>query len=346
MKLTTLCYLEKDGSYLMLHRDAKKNDANEGKWIGVGGHFEQGESPEDCLVREVEEETGYRLLGFAFRAVVTFVSDRWETEYMCLYTADQFEGTLALCKEGTLKWIPKKEVLNLNLWEGDRVFLQLLEERREFFSLKLEYEGERLKSCSLDGSPYSVPGLRTEGEEDSCPECGTQEQGDSSVVCTVQGGTDLQPEYSGKNNRAAPAKEKGIRLVTGGSCQGKLEFVLSRMGNCAAGDVESLVADGDFCTEEELYEKPVINHFHGYIRRCVSEEKDSMAVTERLTERNPDAWIITDEVGCGVVPVSAFERKWREAAGRAACRIAREAVQVYRVICGLSQCLKDETENR
>lgn len=154
MKLTTLCYLEKDGSYLMLHRDAKKQDANEGKWIGVGGHFEQGESPEDCLLREVEEETGFLLTEYAFRGIVTFVSDRWETEYMCLYTAGEWKGEPKPCNEGTLRWIPKNQVETLNLWEGDRIFLKLLKERRDFFSLKLVYEGEHLLSCRLDGEEY------------------------------------------------------------------------------------------------------------------------------------------------------------------------------------------------
>ena len=151
MKLTTLCYLEKDGAYLMLHRNTKKQDANEGKWIGVGGHFEDGESPEDCLLREVEEETGYRLTKYRFRGLVSFISDRWETEYMCLYTADSWEGEQTACAEGTLCWVPKDQVLKLNLWEGDRVFLELLNKREDFFSLKLEYEGEMLKGWTLDG---------------------------------------------------------------------------------------------------------------------------------------------------------------------------------------------------
>ena len=151
MKLTTLCYLEKDDHYLMLHRNTKKQDANEGKWIGVGGHFEDGESPEDCLLREVEEETGLRLTDYRFRGIVSFISDRWETEYMCLYTGHDWLGEMHDCTEGTLKWIPKESINELNLWEGDRVFLKLLAEEEAFFSLKLEYEGEKLKSWSLDG---------------------------------------------------------------------------------------------------------------------------------------------------------------------------------------------------
>jgi len=154
MKFTTLCYLERDEKYLMLHRNAKKNDANEGKWIGVGGHFKENESPEECLLREVEEETGLQLTKYRFRGIVTFVSDKWETEYMCLFSACDWTGSYKECDEGTLCWVPKEQVKNLSLWEGDRVFLELLDDREEFFSLKLEYEGEKLKGWILDGVRY------------------------------------------------------------------------------------------------------------------------------------------------------------------------------------------------
>lgn len=147
-KLTTLCYIEQDDCYLMLHRIRKKNDANEGKWIGVGGHFEEGESPEECLIREVYEETGLTLTSYRLRGIITFVSDEWGSEYMHLYTADGFEGSLeaamANCREGVLKWVPKREVPNLPVWEGDRIFLRLLLEKENIFSLKLEYEGDKL----------------------------------------------------------------------------------------------------------------------------------------------------------------------------------------------------------
>lgn len=152
--LTTLCYIEQDGKYLMMHRVKKEHDINEGKWIGVGGHFEAGESPEECLLREVKEETGLTLTAWRFRGIVTFTSDDHPTEYMCLYTADGFEGTLQEdCKEGVLHWIPKKEVPALKLWEGDRIFLKLLTEEVPFFSLKLSYIQDRLVECTLDGRP-------------------------------------------------------------------------------------------------------------------------------------------------------------------------------------------------
>lgn len=152
--LTTLCYIEKEDSYLMLHRISKKNDVNKEKWIGVGGHFEKDESPEDCLLREVKEETGLALTSYHFRGIVTFIlKDKGSelTEYMCLYTADDYEGTLYDCNEGVLKWVNKNEIFNLNLWEGDRIFLRLLQENHPFFSLKLVYEGNCLKEAVLNG---------------------------------------------------------------------------------------------------------------------------------------------------------------------------------------------------
>lgn len=155
--MTTLCYIERDGCYLMLHRVRKKKDVNAGKWIGVGGHFEENESPEECLVREVREETGLCLESWRFRGLVTFMAKGWPTEYMCLFTADAPEGELLDCEEGELRWIPREEVMNLNLWEGDRIFLRFLLEERSFFSLKLEYEGDRLERAVLDGKELNYP---------------------------------------------------------------------------------------------------------------------------------------------------------------------------------------------
>lgn len=147
--LTTLCYIEQNEKYLMLYRVSKENDLNHGKWIGVGGHFKEGESPEECLLREVKEETGLTLTSYRLRGIITFVSDEWGCEYMHLYTADAFIGTLgeeqmANCGEGILKWIPKTQVEALNLWEGDKIFLKLLLEEEKMFSLKLEYHGDTL----------------------------------------------------------------------------------------------------------------------------------------------------------------------------------------------------------
>jgi len=142
--ISTLIYIEKEDKYLMLHRVKKENDMNKDKWIGIGGHFEAGESPEDCIKREVLEETGLTITDYRFRGLITFVSDIYPTEYMCLFTATGFEGELIECNEGTLEWVPKSELRNLNLWEGDYIFLDMLETTPEFFTLKLVYEGDRL----------------------------------------------------------------------------------------------------------------------------------------------------------------------------------------------------------
>ena len=152
--LTTLCYIEKDDCYLMLHRVTKKNDINKDKWIGVGGHFEANESPEECLLREVKEETGLTLTSWRFRGIVTFVSDNDFNEYMCVYTADSFTGTSGKereCDEGKLEWVKKSDIEKLELWEGDKIFLRLLAEDAPFFSLKLVYENGILTSAVLDG---------------------------------------------------------------------------------------------------------------------------------------------------------------------------------------------------
>ena len=152
---TTLCYLEQDGKRLMLHRVTKKNDMNHDKWIGVGGKFEPFESPEDCLLREVREETGLCLTSYRLRGIVTFLLGNL-TEYMFLYTADGWEGELirdTTRNEGVLEWVPIEQVESLPVWEGDKIFFRLLKENREFFSLKLRYEEDTLTEAVLDGKP-------------------------------------------------------------------------------------------------------------------------------------------------------------------------------------------------
>ena len=156
-KLSTLCYIEKDDKYLMLHRTVKENDVNKDKWIGVGGHFEYGESPEECLLREVKEETGYTLTSWAYRGIVTFVYGEDVVEYMSLYTADGFEGEPIDCDEGELEWVEKSKIETLKLWEGDKIFFDLLERDCGFFSLTLVYNIEDiLKSAVLDGKPLPL----------------------------------------------------------------------------------------------------------------------------------------------------------------------------------------------
>ena len=151
---TTLCYLQREEKYLMLHRTKKVGDLNKDKWIGVGGKMEFGESPEDCVRREVLEETGYTLKSQAFRGIVSFVYQDI-TEYMYLFTSEEFAGEQIVCDEGELVWIDKKKVCELPVWEGDKIFFRLLEERKEFFSLKLVYDKDgTLVETALDGMPY------------------------------------------------------------------------------------------------------------------------------------------------------------------------------------------------
>ena len=197
MLITTLCYIEHKEHYLMLHRTKKAHDINEGKWIGVGGKFADRESPEECLLREVYEETGYSLKGWRFRGFITFLQENYPTEYMCLYTADDFlipadavhanavaasdhagsgdspaclsvrehpgfasddpaDWPVPDCDEGVLRWIPKEQIHELNLWPGDRIFLRLLREHEAFFSLKLLYAGDDLLEAVLDGVPMQI----------------------------------------------------------------------------------------------------------------------------------------------------------------------------------------------
>jgi len=153
---STLIYVENGDNYLMLHRTKKDNDLNHDKWIGIGGKFEDGEAPEDCMLREAKEETGLTLTHWRYRGIVTFVSDVWETEYMHLFTADGYEGTLRDCDEGELEWIRKEDLLALKLWEGDKIFLRLLDSDESFFSLKLKYEGETLVFAQLNGKRLAL----------------------------------------------------------------------------------------------------------------------------------------------------------------------------------------------
>lgn len=149
---SSLCYIYRGEEVLMLHRTKKANDLNHDKWIGIGGKFEDKESPEDCVLREVKEETGLTLTNYRYRGIVTFVSDEAETEYMHLFTADGFTGELTDCDEGEPCWIRKADFDSLPQWEGDRIFLQLLDENAPFFSLKLCYSGDRLAGAVLNGA--------------------------------------------------------------------------------------------------------------------------------------------------------------------------------------------------
>lgn len=148
---TTLCYIEKDNKYLMLHRIKKENDLNQDKWIGIGGKFEDRESPEQCVKREAFEETGLNLGKCNYRGIITFVSDKWPTEYMHLFTCNDFHGEIKECDEGVLEWVEKEKIYALPLWQGDKIFLKLIEDdATPFFSLRLEYVGDTLISAILN----------------------------------------------------------------------------------------------------------------------------------------------------------------------------------------------------
>jgi len=149
---TTVGYLQKGEDILMLYRNAKENDINEGKWIGVGGHIENGESPDECFIRETYEETGFKINTCKYRGIITFVYEDKLTEFVSVFTSDDFCGEQKQCDEGKLKWIRKNDIYNLNVWEGDKIFFKLIEDNEEFFSLKLEYTKEdKLKSAKLNG---------------------------------------------------------------------------------------------------------------------------------------------------------------------------------------------------
>ena len=155
MKQTSLCYIENAGHYLMMHRTKKKNDENSGKWIGIGGKFQHGESPEECMLREVMEEAGITPESYSYRGIVTFQSDVYETEDMHLFTAKASSRFHAECDEGELAWIAKADISSLNLWEGDRIFLELItDETAPFFRLRLVYEGDALVSACLNDKEY------------------------------------------------------------------------------------------------------------------------------------------------------------------------------------------------
>ena len=151
MKHTTLCYIEKDGAYLMLHRIKKVNDENHDKWVGIGGKLEEAETPFDCIRREALEEVGLELKSLRYAGLITFVSDLYGTEYMHLFHCEDFSGELPEeCDEGVPKWVKKTKIPELPIWEGDKLFLKLLDTEKRFFSLKLVYEGDKLVSHTLE----------------------------------------------------------------------------------------------------------------------------------------------------------------------------------------------------
>ena len=151
---TTLCYITRGNDVLMLHRVKKEHDINKDKWIGIGGKFEGEESPDECLLREAQEETGLTLTSWKCRGVVTFLTNNPDDgEFMYLFTADGFDGQLKVCDEGNLEWISRQQLATLPKWEGDEIFLKLLWEDAPFFLLKLRYHGNTLEEAVLNGKP-------------------------------------------------------------------------------------------------------------------------------------------------------------------------------------------------
>lgn len=151
MLFTTVCYIEKDNKYLMLHRTKKEKDINKDKWIGIGGKFEEGESPEECIIREVQEETGLTLKSYSLKCLITFDFGKSETEYMYVFTSDDFNGTINnSCKEGDLKWVDKDKITELNLWEGDKIFLEKIQNNAPFFTVKMQYDGDKLIKYTIN----------------------------------------------------------------------------------------------------------------------------------------------------------------------------------------------------
>jgi 8-oxo-dGTP diphosphatase len=152
MKLATLCYIidrEKKVT-LMLHRITKENDIHEGKWNGLGGKFDPNETPEECVIREIMEESGLKIYSPKLRGFITFpLFDGKDDWYVFLFTADKFEGELINSNEGHLEWIPNDKILSLNLWEGDRIFIPWLYNEK-FFSAKFVYKNKKLTDYSVN----------------------------------------------------------------------------------------------------------------------------------------------------------------------------------------------------
>ncbi len=147
--LSTVCYIEKEGKYLMLHRTKKQNDINKEKWLGIGGKFEDKESPEECVIREVKEETGLTLNSVNLRGMLTFINTICETEYIFVFTSNDFTGNITECNEGDLQWIDKEKVTSLNLWEGDKIFIEKIKEESPFFTIKYQYNGDTLLNYDI-----------------------------------------------------------------------------------------------------------------------------------------------------------------------------------------------------
>ncbi len=307
--LSTLCYIERDGKYLMLHRTVKKQDVNKDKWIGVGGHFEAGESPEECLLREVREETGYTLTSWKYRAIVTFVSGGGMTEYMSLYTADGFRGDPIPCDEGELAWVDKEEILRLNIWEGDKIFFRLLDEREDFFSLKLVYDGgDKLVGAALDGNPMELfDVLDDDGNRTGVVrERGVAHQ-DGSAHATAhiwvvrpkeEGGWDLLLQKRSRNKDSYPGcyDISAAGHVTAGDEAGNaaLRELFEELGIAAKPEQLHFVGIHKGYCESEFYGRPFRNREFGFVY-VYREPVDAENLTLRKDEVERVIWMDFEE---------------------------------------------------
>lgn len=251
--MSTLCYILRDGKALMLHRTVKKHDVNHDKWIGVGGHFEREESPEECLLREVREETGYTLTSWRFRGIVTFVSGDGVTEYMFLYTADGFTGEPVPCDEGELAWVEIERIWSLNIWEGDKIFFRLIDEEAPFFSLKLVYDGHgRLRQAVRDGQPMELFDILG---EDGRPTGLVRERGVAHREGSPHGTVHMWIVRRSAEGRVEVLLQKRAQ----GKDSNPGDYDISSAGHMSAGDVPLQAAIreigeelGIVCTEEDL----------------------------------------------------------------------------------------------
>lgn len=279
-ELSTLCYIERDGKYLMLHRTVKKKDVNKDKWIGVGGHFESEESPEECVLREVKEETGYTLTSYRYRGLVTFVSSTGITEYMSLFTADAFEGDPIPCDEGELEWVDIEQVWNLNIWEGDKIFFRLLDENRPFFSLKLVYDGhDKLVDAVLDGKPMELFDILN---EDGTKSGVIRERGvahrEGSLHATVhiwvvrpneKSGYDVMLQKRSQNKDSNPGRydisSAGHISAGDEALPSALRELSEELGICAKQEELHYVGVHQKRSEKVFYGKPFRDHERSYV---------------------------------------------------------------------------------
>lgn len=304
MCLTTLCYIEKDDSYLMLHRNKKKNDLSHDMWIGVGGHFEEGESPSECLLREVREETGLLLKSYRFRGVVTFLSDEAEGEYMFLYTADEFDGEITQCDEGELKFIKKSELSNLYFWSGDEIFLKLIREDAPVFDLKLEYNGKRLCSAVLNGNELELFDVLSDDfketgivrERSVVHETGAWHKTSHVwVIRKTESGIDVLLQKRSSNKDSYPGyydiSSAGHIPAGQGFRESAVRELKEELGIDAASDELIRIGTHKGMTDTEFYGRPFLNNEYSHVYIYDGTDIDAGALELQKEEVESVMWI-------------------------------------------------------